>query len=109
MQIVFYGLIDKPDVALIAGAAPVMVGALFPAVEDRLVLALVVGTAEREGVLGPDDKRGPLAARLLERLLQPVELRRRHADVDGALGQRQKIDAGIVEQRAEVLAERVVK
>ena len=41
--------------------------------------------------------------------MQPVELRRRHADVDRTLGEREDVDAGVVEQRAEILAERIVE
>ena len=43
MQIVARRLVDEPDVALVPRAAPVMIVAVAPAVEDRLVLALVVG------------------------------------------------------------------
>jgi hypothetical protein len=52
-----------------------MVGAVLPAVEDWLVLPLIVRTPEREGVLGPDHECQPLAAGLAEGFLQPVELR----------------------------------
>ena len=42
MQIVLLRFLDLPDVALVAVAAPVTLGALGPAIEDRFVLALVV-------------------------------------------------------------------
>ncbi len=86
MQVVTDRLVEKPHIALVAGTAPVVVGAFLPAVEDRLLLALVVGPAEREGVLRPDDERRPLAARGRERPLQGVQLRAAHAHVHGALG-----------------------
>ena len=47
---------DLPDVALVAVAAPVVLGALAPAEPDRLVLPLVVGAAQDEAVLLPDDR-----------------------------------------------------
>ena len=50
MEIVARRLVHEPDVALIPRATPVMIVTVAPAVEDRLVLALVVGAAEREGV-----------------------------------------------------------
>ena len=42
MQLVTAGLVEKPDVALVPGPAPEVVGAVLPAVEDGLVLALVL-------------------------------------------------------------------
>jgi len=56
VQIVLLRLFDVPDVALIAVAAPVALRTLGPTVEDGLVLALVVGAAQRESVLRPDDE-----------------------------------------------------
>ena len=60
MQIVPRRLVEEPDIALFAGATPVVIGALFPAVQDRFVLTLVIGAPERERVLRPDDEGGPL-------------------------------------------------
>ena len=50
-------LVDEPDVALVPGAAPVVIVPCRPAVEDRLILALVVGAAEGEGVSSPRSRR----------------------------------------------------
>jgi hypothetical protein len=75
MQIVARGLVDKPDIPLIARPAPVMIVAVTPAVQDRLVLPLVVGPAERERMLRPDHERAPLAAGRRERTLQRMQLR----------------------------------
>ena len=75
MQIVLVRLVDQPDIALITRAAPVVISAFLPAVEDGFVLPLVIGTAERECVLGPDHKGRPFAAGLTKRLLQRVEFR----------------------------------
>jgi hypothetical protein len=66
MQVVAGRFVEVPDVALVTCSAPEVVGASGPAVEDRLVLALLVGAAEREGVLGPDDRGRPVAAFCLE-------------------------------------------
>ncbi len=101
-------LVEKPDISLIAVAAPVVVGTLFPAIEDRLVVALVIGPPKREGVLRLDYEGRPLATGLAEGLLQRVELQRRHADVDRALGDAQNIDESVDEQSAESIAERIV-
>ena len=76
VQIVLRGLVEEPDIALVAIATPVVIGTLLPAVEDRFVLALVVRAAEREGVLRPDHEGRPLATSLAEGRLQRVELRR---------------------------------
>jgi hypothetical protein len=62
VQIVDAGLVDEPHVALIARPAPVVLAAVLPAIEDRFVLALVIGTAQCEGILGPDDEGRPFAA-----------------------------------------------
>ena len=109
VQVVPDRLVEEPDIALVPGAAPVVVAALLPAVQDRLVLALVVGAAEGEGVLGPDDERRPLAAGGCERLLQRVQLGRAHAQVHGALGDAEDVDAGVVQERLEAGAEIVVQ
>ena len=42
LPIVFVRLVEEPDVALVAGTAPVVVGAVLPAVQDWFVLALVI-------------------------------------------------------------------
>ncbi|MBM3530573.1 MAG: GntR family transcriptional regulator [Alphaproteobacteria bacterium] len=40
--------------ALVTRIAPVVIGAILPTVQDRLVLALIVGATQREGVFRPD-------------------------------------------------------
>ena len=62
VQVVDVRLLDEPHVALVAGAAPKVIRAFLPAVEDRFVLALVVGSPHRESVLRPDDESGPVPA-----------------------------------------------
>ncbi len=59
-------------------------------------------------VLGPNDKRGPVAAWVRERLVERVQLRRRHADVDRALADRDHVRAGVTEKLIELPAQRVV-
>src|SRR5918996_4810584 len=83
MKIVPGWLVEEPDVTLIPGPAPVVVGTVLPAVQDRLVLALVVGAPKREGVLRPDDERRPPTAGGPESPLQRVQLRAAHADIAG--------------------------
>jgi len=109
MEVILHRLIEEPDVALIPGAAPVVVAPFLPAVQDRLVLALVVGTAEGEGALRPDYERRLLPARCGERPLQRVQLRAAHAEVAGALGDREDVGAGVVQERLEAAAEIVVE
>ena len=70
VQIVLAGLVDEPDVALIPRSAPEMIRAFLPAIEDRLVLPLLIRATEREGVLGPDHKGRPMATGRLESGLQ---------------------------------------
>ena len=108
MQIVLVGLIDEPDIALVARAAPIMLRTVLPAIEDRFVLPLVISAPEREGILGPDHEGRPFAPGLAERFLQRVELRGGHADVDGALGDSEDVHAGVVEERAKTLAKGIV-
>ena len=75
MQIVFHGLVHEPDIALIPRTAPEMLMAVFPAIQDRLVLALIISTAQREGVFRPDDEGRPFAARLRKRAVERMKLR----------------------------------
>ena len=91
VQVVPGRLVEKPDVALVAGTTPVVIDADLPAILDRLVLSLIIGTPEREGILGPDHEGRPFAAGLAEafcsRSRSDDDMQttcRRHADVDGA-------------------------
>ena len=74
VQIVLVQLVEEPDVALVPRAAPVVIRAVFPAVQNRLVLPLIIRATERECVLRPDHERRPLAAGIAKRFLQSVEL-----------------------------------
>ncbi|NKA76033.1 hypothetical protein GO290_05043 [Ralstonia solanacearum] len=82
---------------------------LGPAVQDRFVLPLVIRTAKRETVLGPDDERRPAATRLAERRLQHVQLTGGHRHVDGtsAVGnrRRQRCQQEVVEAAAQVVVQ----
>ena len=101
MEIVPRRLVEEPDIALIPRAAPVVVVPLLPAVEDRLVLALIVGAAEREGVSWPRSRTSTTCRRRPECALQRVQLRAAHADVARALGDREDVGAGVVQERLE--------
>jgi len=48
--------LDVPHIALVSRATPKVLTAIFPAIKNRFVLALVIGAPQRESVLGPDDK-----------------------------------------------------
>src|ERR1017187_4463739 len=74
VQIVDVRLLDEPNVALVASAAPKMIRAFLPAVEDRFVLPLIVRPPHRERVLRPHDESRPVPARLAEHPLQRVDL-----------------------------------
>ncbi len=60
MQVVPCGLVAVPDIPLVARAAPVVLCASLPAVEHRLELLVVAGTAQRQSILGPDVVLGHL-------------------------------------------------
>ena len=80
----------------------------LPAIQDRFILPLVIGPAQRESVLRPDHERGPVAAGLGECLVQRVQLRGRHADVDRAFRHRQQVRAGVAQELVEFAAQIVV-
>jgi hypothetical protein len=67
VQVVDEGLLDEPHVALVAGAAPTVVRTFLLAVKNRHVLPLVIRPPHREHVLGPDEERRLVTARLGER------------------------------------------
>lgn len=73
LKVVLRGLLDVPHITLIASAAPVVIGTVFPPVEDGFVLPLVVGAAKRERVLRPDDEGGPFTTSGAKRSLQGIE------------------------------------
>src|SRR3954468_15150782 len=95
-------------VALVSRTEPCAEMQRFEGQQDRLVLALVVRAAEREGVLRPDHERGPVPARLLERALERADLGRGHADVERALGDREHRPAGRLQEGRERAPEGVV-
>jgi hypothetical protein len=109
VQIVLLRLLDCPHIALVAVAAPMARRALGPSVQDRLVLALVVGTAQREGILRPDDEGRPFATGGAERGLQHIEFAGRHRHVDATAAMchrgRQRRQQEVVEAIAQVVVQ----
>ncbi len=69
---------------------------------------MVVGAAEREGVLRPDDGAGPFAAGLLPDAMQRRPFGRGHADVASALGHGEQVGQGGAEEVGEPATERVI-
>ena len=108
MQVVDPGLVVVPDVRLVTVTAPEVISSLLPAIENGFVLALVVSATEREGVLRPDDEGGPLATCINPSLLQCVQLRRAHAHIASTLGHDQEVQAGVVEELVEPIAQGIV-
>ena len=53
MKVVYLGFVVFPNVRLVSVSAPVVFSTLRPAVKNRLVLSLVIGTTECKGVLAP--------------------------------------------------------
>jgi len=53
MQFVDRGFVYQPQITLVTRAAPEVLCALAPPIEDRLVLPLVVGPPQRKVALGP--------------------------------------------------------
>ena len=89
--------------------ASVVLATLAPAIEDRLELALVVSSAEGEGVLRPDDEGRPFPTGGAKRGPQPIQLGRRHRDIDRTLGHREYLFTRGSQEAFEVAAEVVVQ
>jgi hypothetical protein len=71
-------------------------------------LALIVRAAQREMVLAPDQERGPVPAGSGEGLVQGVQLRRGHANVDGAAANFHQLSAGLPQEFLELAAQGIV-
>ena len=56
----------RPVVALVARAAPEMLTTFTPAIKNGLILSLIIRTPQGEMMLGPDQKRGKMAAGIRE-------------------------------------------
>ncbi len=91
MEIVFDGCVEEPDITLITGTAPEVIGAFFPAIENGFVLALVISTTESENIFSSDQEGGSFASRIPKGSLEGVQLRRRHANVDRAFADREQV------------------
>ena len=102
------GLVKTPDVALVPVTAPVVLVPFPPAVEDRLVLALVIGSAQGEGTLGPDDELGPVTSSVDEGPLLGVQFRAGHEDVYRAVGVGQHVLAGYEQKVVKAVPQSIV-
>src|ERR1035437_878701 len=63
---------------------------------------------EREAIFCPYQKRGPMAASVCERTVERVQFRRGHADIHGALCDRQYVRARLEEEAIETRTQVVV-
>src|SRR5450755_1060221 len=75
MQVVDTRFVDSPDIPLIAGSAPVMGASLPPTVQDRFILALIVGTTQSEQAFRPNNEGRPMATGARECLVQAVHIK----------------------------------
>src|ERR1700694_2323286 len=73
MQIVDLRLVHMPDIALVAGATPIVITTFTPAVEQHLKSSLIIRSAKRERVLTPNAERGPMATGVGESFVQGME------------------------------------
>ena len=85
-----------PQITLITRTTPKMLIAIRPAIEDWLVLPLIIGATHREVIFTPDDEGRPMATCGFECRLQRLQLAGRHANVNGAIGVRIDQRAGII-------------
>ena len=108
VQVVGVRFVYVPDIALVAGAAPVMSTAFAPAVQYGLELALVVRTAERERILTPYQEGGPVPSCIGEGFVQSMEFGGRHADVDRSLRYGEDVDTHTVQKCFEILTQIVI-
>lgn len=108
MWVVLRRFLNVPHVTLIASTAPVVIDTVFPAIKKGFVLALVVGAAKGEGVLGPDDECGPFATCSTKRSWQGIEFTGGHGDVHRTLGSGEDVVAGIEQEAAKSFAQVVV-
>ena len=85
-----------------------MLSSLPPTVENRFVLPVVVGASQREGVLRPDNERGPVPAEPAERRLQRADFGTGHADVNRAVGKFEDVFYDLFEELRKYVSEIVV-
>src|SRR5581483_1278041 len=93
VEVIHDGFVDRPYIALGTVSAPEMARAFAPAVKNWLILPLVIGPPERKSILGPNKECRPMAAGRGERLIQGVEFRRGHANVDRAIRHCEQVGA----------------
>src|SRR5262249_3823722 len=103
-----HGPRDEPDVTLILRAAPVVVRAFTPPVQDGFILALIVCPSQREMAFGPDHEGGPVAAGVGERTVEGMQLRTTHANVDRAVAYLDQVRRRLLQERIETVPKGVV-
>ena len=86
---------EVPDIALVAIAAPVMRLAFGPAVPDGLVGVVVIGAAQDELVLAPDQRVGPVPPGCPHGGVECGPLLTGHEQVDGARGEGDDVRRGL--------------
>ena len=96
----------SPLHALVAPALPLPLAPFWPAVPDRLVLPLIVGAAQREAVLGPDDRVRPVGAGLGQDAADDRPLSRTHADVQAPAALAVRLAAQARQKRSHASAGR---
>jgi hypothetical protein len=94
VQIILEGLIKKPHIALISSTTPIMVIAIFPAIENWFILPLIIGTLDGKGIFCPDDKSPSFTTRIAKGGLQCIQFRTAHADINSSLKDPQHIGTG---------------
>ena len=97
-----------PNVGLVSVTTPIVSLVAHPAVEDRLILSLIIGPAQGKGILGPNDKGGPFAAGFHKCRIKSVQFGRTHANVSGTLAIHQHIGAGIIKELLEIFAKVII-
>ena len=82
MVAVFLGLVELPDGGLLSSRVPLVLAFLLPAVEARLVLPLVRGASQHEGLLLPDTAAGEIEPSSVKSLseVQPLSVGVEHID-----------------------------
>src|SRR5688572_23164232 len=91
MQVRRGGPVNLPDVTLVAVAAPEVLRTFSPAKPKGFVLPLVIGAAQHEAVLGPDDRRAPMRSGVIKDARDRRPFLAGHGNVEGAINAGQQV------------------